>query len=114
MSHLLKSSGFAFLFLVAIAIAPASRAANVISVGEANWKYMVATQEVSNPTTAWRARTFDDSTWSTGQAPIGYSTADPKTGYEASIITTIRASSTAPTWTAVYLAALAGQYQVQY
>lgn len=103
MSHLLKSPGFALLFLAVIAMTPISRGANVVSLGEPNWKYVIATQEASNPTNAWRAIGFDDSTWSTGQAPIGYSTADPKTGFEATIATAIRASSTAPTWTVLYL-----------
>ena len=102
MSRLLKFFGFASLFFSAIAMVPAAHAANAVSLG-ATWKYMIGTAEASNPTNAWRAISFDDSTWASGQAPIGYSTADPKNGFEATIATTIRASSTAPTWTTVYL-----------
>src|SRR5262245_946878 len=60
----------------------------VVPIGS-TWKYFIGTQEASSPTNAWRTIAFDDSTWQSGPAPIGYSTADPKTGYEAAIATTI-------------------------
>lgn len=36
------------------------------------WKYFKGTQEPSTPTSAWRQPGFNDSTWSSGSAPIGY------------------------------------------
>lgn len=43
---------------------------------KANWKYIKGRSEASLPgTTAWRARTFDDSSWAGGPAPFYYSTA---------------------------------------
>lgn len=36
------------------------------------WKYFVGTQEASTPREAWRAIAFNDSAWSTGNAPIGF------------------------------------------
>lgn len=38
----------------------------------ATWRYLKGTKEASSPTTAWRATSFDDSTWLSGQTPIGY------------------------------------------
>lgn len=39
---------------------------------ESGWKYVKGIGEASSPTTLWRELNFDDSSWSTGQAPIGY------------------------------------------
>ncbi|HTD66300.1 MAG TPA: hypothetical protein VK846_07200, partial [Candidatus Limnocylindria bacterium] len=50
-------------------------AASLFNLG-ANWKYFVGTQEASTPQTAWRAIVFDDSTWTSGNAPIGYGEPD--------------------------------------
>jgi len=36
------------------------------------WKYLKGTAEASSPTTAWREPSFDDSSWSSGNAPFGY------------------------------------------
>ncbi len=36
------------------------------------WAYLKGTGEASEPTTAWRQLTFDDSGWSHGQTPVGY------------------------------------------
>jgi hypothetical protein len=36
------------------------------------WRYFKGTSEASTPVTAWRERAFDDSTWLSGVAPIGY------------------------------------------
>jgi autotransporter-associated beta strand protein len=36
------------------------------------WKYKKGTAEASSPIDAWRAVAYDDSTWLTGQAAIGY------------------------------------------
>jgi CotH protein/lamin tail-like protein/Fn3 domain-containing protein/Ig-like domain-containing protein/chitobiase/beta-hexosaminidase-like protein len=81
-----------------------SRAAyDLIPLGSVGWKYVIATQEVSAPISAWRARTYDDTTgWTTGQTPIGYPSPVDRVGYENSIATTIRASSTTPTWNGVF------------
>src|SRR4051794_15712616 len=68
----------------------------------ATWKYRMGYSEASNPTNAWRALAYSDSAWLNGQAPIGYSTADPKTGYEATISTNVPPSSSAPNWTSIY------------
>ncbi len=38
----------------------------------ATWKYKKGTAEASNPTQAWRAANFDDSSWSSGPAPVYY------------------------------------------
>lgn len=37
------------------------------------WQYLKGTQEASTPRDAWRGKTFDDSSWTTGLAPIGFS-----------------------------------------
>jgi hypothetical protein len=37
-----------------------------------SWRYFKGTAEPSTPTAAWRARTFDDSSWQVGTTPIGY------------------------------------------
>ncbi|MBN1670625.1 MAG: fibronectin type III domain-containing protein, partial [Kiritimatiellae bacterium] len=44
----------------------------VIPAG-ATWRYRKGTAEASEPSTAWRRPGFDDSSWSSGPAPIGYS-----------------------------------------
>ncbi len=44
---------------------------------KSDWKYRKGTAEPSNPISAWRSPDFDDSTWSSGAAPIGY---DPSVG----------------------------------
>ncbi len=36
------------------------------------WAYRKGTAEASNPPTAWREASFDDSTWARGLAPFGY------------------------------------------
>lgn len=36
------------------------------------WRYFKGTREASTPAAAWRAPGFDDSAWSSGQAPLGY------------------------------------------
>ena len=42
-----------------------------IGIGSA-WNYRKGTTEASSPATAWRAVFFDDSGWSSGDAPFGY------------------------------------------
>ena len=44
-----------------------------VLVGEgAQWKYRKGTEEASSPRGAWREAEFDDSSWATGKAPVGY------------------------------------------
>lgn len=40
------------------------------------WRYRKGTQEASTPVTAWRQLSYDDSSWSTGDLPIGYGEPD--------------------------------------
>ncbi|MBN1673195.1 MAG: hypothetical protein JXR37_19275 [Kiritimatiellae bacterium] len=40
---------------------------------EAAWHYRKGTAEASNPPHAWRLRGFDDTGWTTGDGPFGYS-----------------------------------------
>ena len=39
---------------------------------QAQWKYLPGLSEASQPGNAWRELNFDDSTWLTGTAPVGY------------------------------------------
>jgi CotH kinase protein/Lamin Tail Domain len=36
------------------------------------WRYRKGTSEPSTPTSAWRSLSFDDATWASGPAPVGY------------------------------------------
>ena len=45
-----------------------------ISPSDSDWKYRKGLSEASSPVDAWRAIDYDDSSWSSGQAPIGYGT----------------------------------------
>src|SRR5262245_36509741 len=81
-----------FIFVLGLLLSSLAAAAPipVINTSE-TWKYFIGTQEASLPTNAWRTTGYNDSGWLSGPAPIGYSTADPKTGYEATIATPIAA-----------------------
>lgn len=59
-----------------------------------SWRVFLGTQEASSPDTAWRAVGFDDASWSTGVAPVGYPTPNPpeRVGHENSIATVIPSS----------------------
>ena len=48
----------------------------------ATWRYRKGTGEASSPVTAWRRTTFDDSGWSSGDTPFGYSGAGWPAGTE--------------------------------
>ena len=39
---------------------------------QSTWRYLPGTNEASNPTTVWRQPGFDDSSWLSGGAPVGY------------------------------------------
>jgi len=44
----------------------------LLSRDSTGWKYLPGTAEASEPRGEWRDPDFDDSGWSTGQAPVGY------------------------------------------
>src|SRR5687767_7387076 len=79
-----------FLLAVSVLWSMNARAGETVLIpAGSTWNYFIGTQEPSSPTNAWRTAGFDHSSWPSGPAPIGYSTADPKTGHEASIATAI-------------------------
>jgi hypothetical protein len=73
-------NAFHFAFVIAIIgllLAPAVRAADTILVPTAaTWKYL---DNGSDQGTAWRAASFNDSTWSSGPAQLGYGDGDEAT-----------------------------------
>ena len=86
-----------FLVLMSASAAPAED----ITTGSI-WKYFIGTQEATVPVAAWRSPTFDDSTWLSGRAPIGYANpANDLNGYEATI-QTVLPNANPNTWTSVY------------
>ena len=55
---------------------PATHGADLIPPGS-SWNFFLGTTEASSPdTSAWRGPGFDDISWSTGTAPIGYGEPD--------------------------------------
>lgn len=44
----------------------------ILAATNGNYRYFKGTAEASTPTTLWRTNDFDDSTWLSGLAPIGY------------------------------------------
>ena len=92
------------LILVIAAVVFSARAATILPTN-AVWKYYLGTNEPTpGDIPQWRQINFDDSTWAAGPAPIGYANPpnDPG-GFEARIATTLRASSSSPRYTSVYL-----------
>ncbi|HXG49471.1 MAG TPA: lamin tail domain-containing protein, partial [Methylomirabilota bacterium] len=74
-----KAAKLLSLLAVSLALmAPATRAAELIPKGS-TWKYFIGTQEASSPVEAWRAVGFNDASWSSGPAPIGYGDGDEAT-----------------------------------
>src|SRR3954470_23909677 len=61
-----------FLFGLLLAGFCSCFAAEVLVPLKADWRYLKGTAEASNPTTAWRDISFDDSSWPSGKAPIYY------------------------------------------
>jgi len=53
----------------------------LVSKGD-TWRYRKGTAEASAPAGAWRERLYDDSGWSNGSAPVGYSGGGWPTGTE--------------------------------
>ncbi|MFO1522738.1 MAG: lamin tail domain-containing protein, partial [Kiritimatiellia bacterium] len=45
-----------------------------VTPSSTGWRYKKGTAEASSPVDAWRAIAYDDSSWLTGQTPIGYGT----------------------------------------
>src|ERR1043165_3987433 len=77
----------------------AARAATVTNLdfGATGWKFFIGTQEASSPADAWRGVGYNDASWSTGQAPLGYPSNPPNDpgGFETRLRTTFFPSSTA-------------------
>src|ERR1043166_5543266 len=55
------------------------------------WQYFVGTSEASTPTSAWRSNSFNDVTWQTGSAPVGYPSTGAS-GWESTSKTSARTS----------------------
>src|SRR4051794_11212767 len=89
--------------LIVSAVCFSATAAQVSLVPfSSNWRYFLGTNEASFPdTTAWRALGFNDSSWSSGNATIGYPSPADRVGFEASIATMIPSSSVG-SWLSVY------------
>ncbi len=90
---------------VAALAAVSVQAAEIIPFRSGGWKYVLGTQEASNPTDVWRLLSFEDSAWlpagSTASAPVGYPSGGA-TGLEAEIQTTLPTSA-AGAYTSVFL-----------
>ena len=87
--------------VLSLAFSATAAQVNVVPFSS-NWRYFLGTNEASFPdTTAWRNLAFNDSSWSSGNAPIGYPSPADRVGFEASIATTIP-SSGAGGWLSVY------------
>ena len=72
-----KAFLLALTLLVALSFASATRAADTILVPTgATWKYLA---NGTDQGTAWRAASFNDSTWLTGPAQLGYGDGDEAT-----------------------------------
>ena len=88
------SRHFFVAWLGVVALAAPLRGDVLIAYGE-SWRYRLGTSEASSPSDAWRSNTFGGwTTWSQGQAPIGYG--------EPVIVTTIPDSSIG-NWLSVFL-----------
>lgn len=89
----------------ALAAAFSVQAAEIIPFRSGGWKYVLGTQEASNPTDVWRLISFEDAAWlpagSTASAPVGYPSGGA-TGLEAEI-QTILPTSAAGGYTSVFL-----------
>src|SRR5688572_14574244 len=90
----------ALAVLLFVALVPA-QAADLIPLGS-SWKYVLGTQEASNPTNAWRQIIFNDAAWSLGAAPIGYDTGGtPGTAPIATVTPDPRTAGN-PVWNSAY------------
>lgn len=84
-----------------LAAAASLQAAEIIPFRAGGWKYVLGTQEASNPTDVWRLLSFEDAAWTTASAPVGYPSGGAA-GLEASIQTTLPTSA-AGGYTTVFL-----------
>src|SRR5438876_4916064 len=84
-----------------LALASSAQATDLIPLGS-SWKYRLGTQLASNPANAWRSNAFNDASWSSGTAPIGYDTQG--TPGTAPIVTLLPDPRTPgnPVWTNAY------------
>ncbi|MBN1671472.1 MAG: CotH kinase family protein, partial [Kiritimatiellae bacterium] len=57
--------------LLLVCLIGTSQAGVLVAAGS-SWKYVKGTQEASLPHDAWREQDFDDSSWPSGNAPIGF------------------------------------------
>ncbi len=75
--NMLKIKSLCLAFILAFLVVPAARAADttLVPVGSV-WKYL---DNGSNQGTAWRASGFNDSTWPSGAAQLGYGDGDEAT-----------------------------------
>ena len=89
-----------------LAVTASVQAAEIIPFRTGGWKYVLGTQEASNPTDAWRPLGFDDLAWlpagTAASAPVGYPSAVGSPDVEGSI-QTILPTSTAGAYTSVFL-----------
>jgi hypothetical protein len=73
----LRSRTFALVILILVTLAPAAQAADTILVPTgATWKYLA---NGTDQGTAWRATSFNDTTWPSGAAQLGYGDGDETT-----------------------------------
>ncbi|MBN1673316.1 MAG: lamin tail domain-containing protein, partial [Kiritimatiellae bacterium] len=66
------SGAFRLLLPAAALLLARPVSGEVLIARDATWQYHPGTSEASDPRSAWRSIEFDDSTWLSGQAPIGY------------------------------------------
>lgn len=91
-THYMRRFLLALLIVSAVSFSGTAAQVSVVPFSS-NWRYFLGTNEASLPdTTAWRFLGFNDSSWSSGTAPIGYPSAADRVGFEASIATTIPTS----------------------
>ncbi|HKQ37627.1 MAG TPA: lamin tail domain-containing protein [Verrucomicrobiae bacterium] len=91
----------ALLMVSAVSFSATAAQVSVVPFSS-NWRYFIGTNEASTPdNTAWRALGFNDTSWSSGNAPIGYPSSADRVGFEASIATMIP-SSTVGNYLSVY------------
>src|SRR3990172_1713404 len=69
-------TAWALVVLALISVLPVQAAETVLVPAGAVWKYL---DDGSNQGTAWRAPGFDDSTWKSGPAQLGYGDGDEAT-----------------------------------
>ncbi|HKX62243.1 MAG TPA: hypothetical protein VJS65_10370, partial [Verrucomicrobiae bacterium] len=99
--HSFKVGGLLF---IAACCSLQAATVDVLNYGATGWKYLIGTQEASSPTDAWRVPAFNDASWSTGTAPIGYPTTPPDSALEGTLSSgTILPNGTVGGYTCVFL-----------